>query len=162
VNQVDTRDQASNTRVAKKLAMLAKLRDKRIRGSEETIIRALRGDYRREHLFTLRQSLEAYRYRRRLIADCDKEIEQSLAVVESKIDVQQHPMVPENSYDADSLGVALHQVTPPTAHNDDADHRLPQIRPRFQGRVDASVENPACPSLTKDAFSKNGSSLSNR
>jgi hypothetical protein len=42
-------------------AVLAKMRDKRIKGSGETIAEALVGDYRREHLFTLRQSLQAYR-----------------------------------------------------------------------------------------------------
>ncbi len=36
---------------------LAALRDGRIKASEETIIKSLVGDYRREHLFTLRQSL---------------------------------------------------------------------------------------------------------
>lgn len=71
---------------------LAKLRDKRIRASEETIIKSLTGDYRREHLFTLRQSLAAYRYHQTLIAECDQEIQQSLAVIESKIDLQQHQL----------------------------------------------------------------------
>src|SRR6202521_1738745 len=71
-------------------AMLAKLRDKRIRASEETIIQSLTGDYRREHLFTLRQSLEAFRYHQQLIAECDREIHQSLALVDSKMDVEQH------------------------------------------------------------------------
>ena len=36
---------------------LAKLRDRRSKASEETIIKSLVGDYRRERLFTLRQSL---------------------------------------------------------------------------------------------------------
>jgi transposase len=40
----------------------------------------------------LRQSLEAYRYHQTLIADCDQEIQQSLAVIESKIDPQQHQL----------------------------------------------------------------------
>jgi transposase len=42
-------------------ARLAGLRDGRIKASEETIIKSLVGDYRREHLFTLRQSLAAWR-----------------------------------------------------------------------------------------------------
>lgn len=42
---------------------LAKLRDGRIKASEETIVKSLVGDYRREHLFTLlRQSLAAWRH----------------------------------------------------------------------------------------------------
>lgn len=57
---------------------LAALRDGRIAASKETIARALVGDYRLEHLFTLRQSLEAYRRYQRWIADCDVEIEHKL------------------------------------------------------------------------------------
>jgi transposase len=52
---------------------LARLRDGRIRATEQTIAKALVGDYRREHLFTLRQSLDAYRYYQQLIAACDTE-----------------------------------------------------------------------------------------
>jgi transposase len=55
---------------------LAKLRDRRIRSSEKTVSKALEGDYREEHLFTLRQSLERYRFLERQIVDCDREIAQ--------------------------------------------------------------------------------------
>src|SRR2546427_5513240 len=41
---------------------LAKLRDWRIKVSEEVIAKSLVGDYWPEHLFTLRQSLAGYRY----------------------------------------------------------------------------------------------------
>jgi transposase len=71
---------------------LAKLRDPRIKASEDTISKSLVGDYRREHLFTLRQSLAAYRYYQDLIAACDSEIEQYLLAFESKIDVTKHPL----------------------------------------------------------------------
>jgi hypothetical protein len=40
---------------------LARLRHERIKASEEVIAKSLVGDYRIEHLFTLRQSLTAYR-----------------------------------------------------------------------------------------------------
>jgi transposase len=53
---------------------LAKLRSRRIRSSEETVRKALEGDYREEHLFTLRQSLERYRFVTQQIADCELEI----------------------------------------------------------------------------------------
>ena len=43
---------------------LAALRDGRIKATEETIVKSLVGNYRREHLFTLRQSLGAYRITR--------------------------------------------------------------------------------------------------
>jgi hypothetical protein len=44
------------------------------------------GDYRREHLFTLRQSLAAFHHYQELIAACDGEIAQSLEEFESKLD----------------------------------------------------------------------------
>ena len=53
---------------------LAKLRNERIKASEEVIAKSLVGDYRPEHLFTLRQSLTAYRSYQKLIDDCDREI----------------------------------------------------------------------------------------
>lgn len=53
---------------------LAKLRNERIRASEEVIAKSLVGDYRPEHLFTLRQSLAAYRSYQKLIEDCEREI----------------------------------------------------------------------------------------
>ena len=58
--------------------MLAKLRNDRIKASEEVIAKSLVGDYRHEHLFTLRQSLAAYRSYQKLIEDCDREIRQHL------------------------------------------------------------------------------------
>ncbi len=39
---------------------LAKLRDYRIKSSEETIVQSLQGDYRKEHLFVLKQEFELY------------------------------------------------------------------------------------------------------
>ena len=39
-------------------AELAKLRDSRIRASEETMRKSLVGNWRKEHLFTLKQSLQ--------------------------------------------------------------------------------------------------------
>jgi hypothetical protein len=39
---------------------LAQMRDPRIKSSEEKIAKALEGDYRQEHLFALKQSLELY------------------------------------------------------------------------------------------------------
>jgi transposase len=57
---------------------LAKLRNERIKASEEVIAKSLVGDYRPEHLFTLRQSLAAYRSYQKLIDECDREIRQRL------------------------------------------------------------------------------------
>lgn len=58
--------------------VLAKLRHERIKASEEVIAKSLVGDYRPEHLFTLRQSLIAYRSYQKLIEDCECEIRRGL------------------------------------------------------------------------------------
>jgi uncharacterized protein (TIGR03435 family) len=53
---------------------LASLRHEGIKVSEEVIAKPLVGDYRAEHLFTLDQSLMAYRSYQKLIGECDREI----------------------------------------------------------------------------------------
>jgi len=73
--------------------VLARLRDGRVKAAEETIIQALTGDYRPEHVFTLKQSLAAYRYYQTLLADCDREIEQALQQFEASLDLQSQPLV---------------------------------------------------------------------
>lgn len=57
---------------------LAALRDGRVRASEESIVAALEGDYRAEHLFTLKQSLESYRHYQKLIGECDVRLRELL------------------------------------------------------------------------------------
>jgi len=73
---------------------LAALRDGRIKASEETIIKSMVGDYRREHLFTLRQSLAAWRNYQKLMAECDREIEEQLGAFDATIDTQAYPLEP--------------------------------------------------------------------
>ncbi|NBB81422.1 MAG: IS110 family transposase [Verrucomicrobia bacterium] len=63
---------------------LARLRDYRCKKSEATIAKALRGDWREEHLFTLRQSLEAWRFHQNLMADCDQQIASLMAELEDR------------------------------------------------------------------------------
>lgn len=63
---------------------LAKRRDHRIKASVETVRKSLVGDYRPEHIFTLKQSQTAYRYYQQLIADCDREIQQRIETFQSK------------------------------------------------------------------------------
>lgn len=57
---------------------LAEFADKRIHADKETVVKSLVGNYRSEHLFTLRQSLAAYRQYQQMLADCDREIEQRM------------------------------------------------------------------------------------
>lgn len=77
--------------------VLAKLRDWRIRASEETIAKSLVGDYRSEHLFTLRQSLKAYRQYQQLIVECDREIQGRLNTLPSKAATEQPPLPPSKT-----------------------------------------------------------------
>lgn len=72
--------------------VLAELRDRRIKKPKEIIEKSLVGDWRDEHLFTLRQSLDLYRYCHLLIAQCDQQIEQMLAAFDSQIDTKEHPI----------------------------------------------------------------------
>jgi transposase len=71
---------------------LAELRDGRIKATPEKIAKALVGDYRREHLFTLRQSRTAYQNYQQLIAACDIEIQEYLSTFESKVDTTKRPL----------------------------------------------------------------------
>lgn len=54
---------------------LAKHRDSRCKASEDTIVEALKGNYRAEHLFALRQAVQHYDHYQVSVAACDKEIE---------------------------------------------------------------------------------------
>ena len=73
-------------------AVLAKLRDPRIKASEETIRKSLEGNWRAEHVLVLKQRLSLYRSYRDQINDCDQEIEKLLAAFNPKVDPEQKPM----------------------------------------------------------------------
>ena len=72
--------------------VLAKLRNSRIRADEATVCKSLQGDWRQEHLFTLRQSRQMYQVYRQQIEDCDREIVQLLEQFESKVDLAEKPV----------------------------------------------------------------------
>jgi Transposase IS116/IS110/IS902 family./Transposase. len=76
-------------------ARLAKLRHYRIQTDEETIRKSLEGNWRREHLFTLRQSREAYGNYQKHIERCDSEIAELLKEIRSKTDPAQKPLPPD-------------------------------------------------------------------
>jgi len=57
---------------------LADLRDQRCANSKEKIAKALTGNYRKEHLFSLKQAVELYDFYRQKIQECDREIEKFL------------------------------------------------------------------------------------
>jgi transposase len=62
---------------------LARLCHGGVKSSEETIAKSLEGDYRPEHIFALRQSLDGFRYYQRLITDTDREIQRHLVELET-------------------------------------------------------------------------------
>ena len=72
--------------------VLAQLRHRNIRANEETIIKALEGTWRREHLFTLRQSLAAYRNYQTQIEQCDTELQDMLGSFDSWRDPDATPV----------------------------------------------------------------------
>ena len=74
--------------------VLAGLRDGRVQTSEETIRKSLVGNYRREHLFTLEQSVNAFRHYQQMLVDCDREMAQYTQDFDSRIDVEQNPLPP--------------------------------------------------------------------
>jgi transposase len=63
---------------------LAALRDGRTKATEETIAKALEGDYRGELVFALKQSLELFDFYQKQIQACDNEIADHLSRLESK------------------------------------------------------------------------------
>ena len=73
-------------------AVLAKLRDPRIKADEETIRKSLEGNWRAEHILALRQRLSLYRSHRDLIDECDREIEKLVAAFEPRVDPEEKPM----------------------------------------------------------------------
>lgn len=73
-------------------AKLAKLRDRRVKASEETIRKSLEGNWRYEHLFVLKQRLSLYRTYREQIDECDKEIEKAVAAFSPRVDPTEKPM----------------------------------------------------------------------
>ena len=57
---------------------LAALCNWRVRSSRETVAKSLEGDYRREHLFALQQSLVGFRFYQTLITEADRELEATM------------------------------------------------------------------------------------
>ena len=76
---------------------LAQLKNPRIRASTDTIAKSLRGDWRGEHLFTLRQTLATWKHYQAQVSACDAEIARLLQAFVAKVDVTAHPLPPRTS-----------------------------------------------------------------
>jgi transposase len=77
-------------------AELARLRDARIKATVDTIRKSLLGNWRPEHLFTLKQSRELYRSFQQHIVECDKEIEKLLEEFAPWVDLGEKPLPPDS------------------------------------------------------------------
>jgi transposase len=73
-------------------AVLAQLRDPRIKATVETIRKSLVGNWQPEHLFVLRQSRLLYKIYQQEIAECDQEIEKRLIAFDPRVDPAQKPL----------------------------------------------------------------------
>jgi transposase len=62
---------------------LARLRDRRVKATEEEVARALEGTYREEHMFALTQALETFDFFQKQLAACDQALERYFATLPS-------------------------------------------------------------------------------
>jgi transposase len=59
--------------------ILAAMRDRRVKAPEETLVKALTGNYRVEHLFTMKQALETFDFLHSKMQECDERIRECMA-----------------------------------------------------------------------------------
>jgi len=94
--------------------VLAAMRDRRCKNDEATLVKALRGTWRPEHLFLLRLAHEDYGYHRHAIDACDEQISAVIARIPAKGDDDQplkpKPPTGKNDYGFDAQRAA-HRLT---------------------------------------------------
>src|SRR5271157_364221 len=71
---------------------LAALVDRRVRASQETMQKALVGDYRTEHLFVLKSAFELYHTYEAKINACDEQIAREIPLLPDKVNLTLKPM----------------------------------------------------------------------
>jgi transposase len=74
--------------------VLAQMRHPTVKSSADTIAQALTGDWRAEHLFTLRQALELYDVYQQKIEACDRQIEAYMKTLDAHDDPKDLPQPP--------------------------------------------------------------------
>jgi transposase len=99
-------------------AVLASHRDHRCKASTQQIIAALTGNYRVEHLFTLKQNFDAYEFDRQQIAECDAAIQQLIDTLAAqqpppptKLPSARQPLKPKGHEPAFDIRTPLHRLT---------------------------------------------------
>ncbi|MDE5065722.1 IS110 family transposase, partial [Wolbachia endosymbiont of Drosophila malagassya] len=88
---------------------LAELRDGRIKSDKSVIAKALAGNYRKEHLFTLKQEFELYNIYQEKVAECDRSIEEYYKTFETKSDESKKLGEEKNKYRKSKPNFALHE-----------------------------------------------------
>jgi len=71
---------------------LAQHRNPHCAKSEAEITKSLEGHYQAEHLFALKQALQAYDFFQQQIKDCDVEMEKLYAAFEPQVDISEKPL----------------------------------------------------------------------
>ena len=77
---------------------LAQLCHRRVQSPRDKVAQALVGDYRPEHLFTLKQSLEGYRYYQKLILELDQETARFMQALPSATEDPMPPRTKATAY----------------------------------------------------------------
>ena len=97
---------------------LAAHRDRRCHASIQEIIAALTGNYRAEHLFTLKQNFDAYEFDRKQIAECDIAIQKLIDTLAAEqppptteLPSARHPARPKRHDPAFDIRTPLHRLT---------------------------------------------------
>jgi transposase len=76
---------------------LVELRDSQCsKSTREELEKALKGDWRQEHLFVLKQALETYQHLLKQVAECDGEVEKALAAVVIPVRAEPESPAPKN------------------------------------------------------------------
>jgi transposase len=89
--------------------VLAKHRDRRCKHPLETIAKALQGNWRQEHLFSLRQAVELFDVYQQKIDDCDQAIARVLDALESQTDQQAPQPVRRQKLSRNTPDINLHE-----------------------------------------------------
>ena len=63
---------------------LAKLRDRRVKATEQEVARSLEGNWRADMLFELQQAVDAYDFIQKQVAECDQRLQTLLAVLPTR------------------------------------------------------------------------------
>jgi transposase len=95
-------------------SVLACMREPGVKKSEEEIVKALTGNYREEHLFTLRQAIELYDVFQSKIRECDSKVEEYLKRFADKgnqDEFKSKPVTRRKNEPHFDLGKQLYRVT---------------------------------------------------